>query len=158
MKKIILVPMERNDRPEDFIPYVAEVARPGMKAVFMVPYPVDGFRWSREECGRKAIDEGIKLASYYAWDTNWRKARELIAPAVEALSAQGVDTEVELYAGNMRRAVREYAAKSETHLIMSRAGIGQKIAALLNGRSSLFGLFKRPSFSPVLLINPATVG
>jgi len=123
----------------------------------MVPYPVEGFRWASEEYGRKAIEQGMKLASYYTWDTNLRKARELIAPAVEALSAQGVDTEVELYAGNMRRAIREYAAKSETHLIMSRAGIGQKIAALLTGRSSLFGLFKRPSFSPVLLINPATV-
>jgi hypothetical protein len=56
MKKLILVPLKRNDRAEDLMPYVEEVVRPGMKAVFMVPYPVDGFRWSHEEIGRKAIE------------------------------------------------------------------------------------------------------
>ena len=154
MDKLILVPLTRSDRAEDFVPYIVEVARPGMKAVFMVPYPVDGFRWSHEECGRKAIQEGMALADYYNWDNNFRKAKEIITPAVESLSAQGVDADVELYTGSMRRALREYAAKSETHLIVSGAGIGQKIAARLNGRSSLFGLFKRPSFSSVLLIQP----
>jgi hypothetical protein len=49
MKKLILVPLKRNDRAEDLMPYVEEIARPDMKAVFMVPYPVDGFRWSHGE-------------------------------------------------------------------------------------------------------------
>jgi hypothetical protein len=157
MKKQILVPLQRNDRLEDLLPYVEKVARSGMKVVFMVPYPVDGFRWSHEEIGRRAIEEGKHLASYYTWDANLRKARELVTPAVEALSTKGVDVGVELYAGNMQRALREFAAKSELHLIMSRASIGQRIAALLSGRNSLFDLLKRPSFSPVLLINPVTV-
>src|SRR6266542_3889569 len=109
MNKQILVPMKRNDRAEDLMPYVEEVARAGMKAVFMVPYPVDGFRWSREDCGRKAIEEGIRLADYYNWDTNLRKAKERIAPALKALSVKGIEVAVELYAGSMRRAIQEYA-------------------------------------------------
>ena len=49
MKKLILVPLKRNDRVEDWLPYVDEITRPGMKAVFMVPYPVVGFRWPHGE-------------------------------------------------------------------------------------------------------------
>jgi hypothetical protein len=157
MKKLILVPLKRNDRAEELMPYVEEVARAGMKAVFMVPYPVDGYRWSREDCGRKAIEEGIRLADYYNWDTNLQKAGARLAPAMEVLSAKGIEAGVELYAGSMRRAIQEYAAKGDVHLIVSRAGIGQKIAGLLTGNSSLFDLFKRPSFDPVLLIHPSTV-
>jgi hypothetical protein len=44
MKKLILVTLKRNDRAEDLLPFVEEVARSGMKAVFMVPYPVGGLR------------------------------------------------------------------------------------------------------------------
>jgi hypothetical protein len=54
----------------------------------------------------------------------------------------------------MRRAVRNYAAKGDVHLIVTRTGIGQRIAGFLNGSNSLLDLFKRPALSPVLLIHP----
>lgn len=152
MAKQVLVPMKRNHRVEDFIPYVEDVARPGMKVVFMVPYPVDGLRWSNEEFGRKAIAEGRRLASYYAWDTNVKKATERISPALEILPSKGIEVSVELYAGNLRGAIAGCTAKGDVHLIVTRAGIAQKIAALLNGSSSLFDLFQRPTRAPILLI------
>jgi len=154
MNKKILVPMKRNDRAEDLIPYVEKVARPGMKVVFMVPYPVDGFRWSHEEFGRKAIQEARILASYYTWDTNLQKAKDRISPALKSLASKGIEVAVDLYAGSMRSAVRDYAAKGDVHLIVTRAGIGQRIVGFLNGSNSLFDLFKRPALSPVLLIHP----
>jgi hypothetical protein len=154
MTRQILVPMKRNDRAEDLIPYVEKVARAGMKVVFMVPYPVDGFRWSHEEFGRKAIEEGKRLVSYYTWDTNLQKAKERISPALKVLPAKGIEVAVDLYAGNMRSAVRDYTAKGDIHLIVTRAGIGQRIAGFLNGSNSLFDLFRRPAVSPVLLIHP----
>ena len=157
MNKIILVPMRRDDRVEDLLPYVEEVARSGMKAVFMVPYPVDGFRWTREDCGRRAIDEGIRLADYYNWDTNLQKTRVRMAPAMEVLSAKGIETGVELYAGNMGRAIREYTGKDDVHLIVTRAGIGQRFAGLFGGANALLHLFRRPSFCPVLVTRPSTV-
>jgi len=157
MKKIILVPLKRNDRPEDFIPYIEEVARAGMTAVFMVPYPIDGFRWSRAEGGRKAIEEGIRLANYYKWDTNLRKAKDLIARTRDSLSVKGIDVAAELYAGNTRKAVRAVAEKGKVHLIVSRATMAERIAGLFNGANSLWDLFKRPSLSPVLLIHPMSV-
>lgn len=158
MNKHILVPMKRNDRAEDFIPYVEKVARRGMKVVFMVPYPVDGFRGSHEEFGRKAIEEGKRLVSYYTWDTNLQKAKDRISPALKILPAKGVEVAVDLYAGSMRRAVGEYAAKGDIHLIVTRAGIGQRIAGFLNGSNSLLDLFKRPALSPVLLVHPGMAG
>ena len=157
MNKKILVPMKRNDRVEDLFPYVENVARPGMKVVFVMPYPVDGLRWSTEEFGHKAIVEGKRLASYYTWDANLKKAKDRVSAASNGLSVKGIDVGVELYAGNMRNVVRDHAAKGDVHLIVTRAGIGDWIARLFDGTSSVFKWFKRPSLSPVLLINPRTL-
>jgi len=157
MKKLILVPMKRDDRAEDLLPYVEEVARPGTKVVFMAPYPVEGFRWSYEEYGRKAIEEGISLVNYYNWDTNLQKARERMAPAIEALSAQGIDAAVDLYAGSMKKAVRDYAEKGGVHLIVTRASVGGWLERFLDAAASVVRSIVRPSFSPVMLINPRTL-
>jgi hypothetical protein len=157
MKKLILVALKRHDRVEDLMPYVEEVVRPGMKAVFMVPYPVDGFRWSHEEIGRKAIEEGKRLASYYAWDSNLRRAEELIAPALKALPVKGIEVAVDLYAGSMRRALRDYEVKSDVHLIVTRASVGNWIERVVDAAPSALRSLIRPSFSPVLLINPRTL-
>ena len=155
MKKFILVPMKRSDGAEGFVPYIEEVARSGMKAVFMVPYPVDGFRLPREECGHKAIEEGMRLAEYYNWEGNLRKARERFAPAVESLSAKGIDASVELYAGSLRRAVLSYAAKDDIHLIVSRgASLGNWAARWLDAVVSLLRSFAHPGYSPVTMIKP----
>lgn len=157
MNKKILVPMKRNDRVEDLFPYVENVARPGMKVVFVMPYPVDGLRWSTEEFGHKAIVEGKRLASYYTWDANLKKAKDRVSAASNGLPAKGIEVGVDLYAGTRRSVVRDHAAKGDVHLIVTRAGIGDWIARLFDGTSSIFKWFKRPSLSPVLLINPRTL-
>ena len=154
MDKKIVVPMKRSDRVEDFIPYIENVARPGMKVVFMVPYPMDGLRWSAEEFGTKAITDGKRLAGYYTWDASQKKANARVAQASAALQPKGIEVTADLYTGSIRSAVHEYTAKGDVHLIVTRAGVGQKIAGLCNGSSSLFDLFKRPSESPMLLIQP----
>ena len=155
MNKQILVPMKRSDRAEDLIPYVEKVSRPGIKVIFMVPYPTDGFCWAREEFGRKAIEQAKKLADYYRWETNVEKAKDRIAPLLKSLTAKGIEVEVDLYAGSMRSAVKDYSAKGDVHLIVTSASIGQRIAGVFNGSNSLGDLFKRPVLSPVLLIHPA---
>ena len=154
MDEQILVPMKLSDRAEDFIPYLEKVARPGMKVVFMVPYPIDGFRWSHEESGRKMIEEAKMLASYYSWDSNLQKAKDRISPALKTLTAKGIEVGTDLDAGNMRKAVRDYTAKNDVHLIVTRTGVAQRIAAVLNGSNSVSDLFKRPALSAVLLIYP----
>jgi hypothetical protein len=157
MNKNILVPMKQNDRVEEFIPYIENVARAGMKVVFMVPYPVDGIAWPTEEFGHKAITEGKRLASYYTWDTALQKARDRISVALKALSPKGIEVAVDLYAGSMRSAVEDYTAKGGVHLILARSPMDNWIGRLLTGTMSAFRSLKRSSVSPVMLINPRLV-
>lgn len=157
MNKKILVPLGQYDRSEEMIPYIEKVARPGMQVVFLMRYPIDGLRWQKEESGIKAASEIKELVSHYSWEENLREAEKKVSPASEVLCSKGVEVAVAVYAGSLKKAVRTHTLNGDVHLIMTRAGVGQKIAGLLTGSNSLFDLFKRPSFSPVFLIHPSTV-
>jgi hypothetical protein len=154
MNKKILVPLGQYDRTEEMIPYVEKVARPGMKVVFLMRYPVDGFIWAKEEFGVKAALEAKKLVSHYSWEENLRRAAKKVSSADAALHPKGVEVAVEVYAGSLKKAVRSHTLNGEVHLIMTRAGIGDWIGRLFDGTGSVFSWLKRPRFSPVLLINP----
>ncbi len=137
------------------IPYIEEVARPGMHVVFLVRYPVDGFIWAKEEFGTKAALEAKKLVTHYSWEENLRRAANRVSYASEMLSRKGLEVSADVYAGGLKKAVRNHTLSGDVHLIMTRAGIGQRVAMFLNGAVSR--LFKRPSFSAVQLIHPSTV-
>jgi hypothetical protein len=154
MNKKILVPLGQYDRSEEMIPYIENVARPGMKVVFLVRYPVDGFIWAKEEYGMRAALEAKKLVNYYSWEENLEKARKQIGPACEALRAKGIETAVDVYAGSLKKAVRSHTSNGDVHLIMTRAAMDNWIGRLFDSTMSIFRSFKRPSLSPVLLINP----
>ncbi|HSE91597.1 MAG TPA: hypothetical protein VLJ79_35700 [Candidatus Binatia bacterium] len=157
MNKKILVPLGQYDRSEEMIPYIENVARPRMQVVFLVRYPVDGFIWAKEEYGVRAALEAKKLVNYYSWEGNLENAQKQVAPACEALRAKGIEAAVDVYAGSLKKAVRSHMLNGDVHLIMTRAGIGDWLAKLFDGTTSVFKWFKRPSFSPVLLINPRTL-
>jgi hypothetical protein len=157
MNKKILVPLARNDRSEEMILYIEKVARRGMNVVFLVRYPVDGFIWAKEEYGMRAALQARKLVNYYSWENNLENAKRRLSHACEALSAKGVEATVDLYAGSLKKAVRSHTTNGDVHLIMTRAGIGDRIAALVDGITSVSNLFKRPKFSPVLLTQVRTL-
>jgi hypothetical protein len=154
MNEKILVPLGQYDRTEEMIPYIENVIRPGMKVLFLVRYPVDGFRWQKEEYGMRAALEAKKLVSYYSWDGSLEKVKMQIAPACESLRAKGIEAAVDVYAGSLRKAVRSHTLNGDVHLIMMRTAMGNWIGRLLDSTISVFRSFKRPSFSPVMLINP----
>jgi len=156
MNKKILVPLGRYDRSEEMIPYIENVARPGMKVVFLVRYPMDGIGPRKEEYGMRAALEAKKFVNYYSWEGNLEKTKQQVAPACEALQAKGIETAVDVYAGSLKKAVRSYTLNGDVHLIMTRAGIGDWVARIFDGTISVFKWFKRPSLSPVMLINPRT--
>jgi hypothetical protein len=154
MNKEILVPLGQNDRTEELIPYVEKVARPGMKVVFLMRYPLHRIKWPTKEPDTETAAEVSELLDHYSWKANLKRAKAEIAPAVEILGRKGVEVAVDVYAGRLKKAVRSHTLNGDVHLIMTRGGIGQRIAAFLDGSSSLFDLFKRPTVSPVLLIHP----
>src|SRR5215475_8786221 len=157
MNKKILVPLGQYDRSEEMIPYIEKVVRPGMKVVFLMRYPADGIGLRKEEYGMRAALEAKNLVNYYSWEGNLEKAKQQVAPACEALRARGIEAAVDVYAGNLKKAVRSHMLDGDVHLIMTRAGIGGWVARLFNGTISIFNWFKRPSVSPVMLINPRTL-
>lgn len=151
MNKKILVPLAQNDGAGEMIPYIEKIARPGMDVVFLVRYPVDGFIWAKEEYGMRAALQARELVNYYSWENNVENAERKLSPVCEALRAKGVQATVDVYAGSLKKAVRSHMVNGDVHLIMTRAGLGDRIAALLDGTTSLSKLLKRPSFSPVVL-------
>src|SRR5262245_26667896 len=156
MNKKILVPLGQYDRSEEMIPYIEKVVRPGMKVVFLMRYPVDGIGWRKEEYGMRAALEAKNLVNYYSWEGNLEKAKQQVAPAREALRAKGIEADIDVYAGSLKKAVRRHTLNGNVHLIITRAGLRDWITRLFDGTNSVFKWFKRPSFSPVMLINPRT--
>jgi hypothetical protein len=157
MTKKILVPLGRYDRSEEMIPYIENVARPGMKVVFLLRYRLDGIRLHKEEYGMKAALEAKNSVNYYSWEGNLENAKKRVAPACEALRAKGIEADIDVYAGSLKKAMRSHTLNGDVYLIMTRARIGDWIARLFDGTKSIFKWFKRPSFSPVMLINPRTL-
>jgi hypothetical protein len=154
--KKILVPLSRYDRSEAMVPYVEKITRPGMKVIFLIPYPVDGYIWGKEEYGLRAAMEAKKLGKYYSWEGNRERAREKVAPAFEALRAKGIEASVDVYAGSLKKAVRSHVVTSDVHLVVTKAGIGSVIKNLLSGRVSVLG-FRRAGNRPVCLVHPSAV-
>src|SRR5262245_12690647 len=138
MNQKILVPLGQYDRSEEMIPYIEKVARPGMKVVFLVRYPVDGFIWGKEECGMRAALEAKKLVKYYPWESNLQNARQQVAPACDALRTKGIDASVDVYAGSLKKAVQSHMLNGDVHLIMTRAAFGDWITKLFEGTLSVF--------------------
>jgi hypothetical protein len=157
MNKKILVPLAQNDRAEEIIPYVENVARPGMKVVFLMRYPVDGFIWGKEEYGMRAALEAKQLINHYSWEENLCRAAKRISYAAEVLGSKGVEATVDVYAGGLKKALRAYTQNGDVHLIMMRAGIADWIARLFDGTGSLFDWFRSPRFYPVLLTQVRTL-
>ena len=118
---------------------------------------MDGVGWRKEEYGMRAALEARKLVNYYSWEGNLENAKKQVVPARDALRAKGIETAVDVYAGSLKKAVRSHTLNGDVHLIMTRAGIGDWIEKLFDGTSSVFKWFKRPSVSPVMLINPRTL-
>ena len=155
MNKKILVPLGENDQIETMIPYVEKVARPGMKVIFLVRYPVGGFIWAKEEFGMRAALEAKKLVTYYSWEENLRRAGNRISYASEVLSRKGVEVSVDVYAGGLNKAMRTHSLNGDVDLIVKPVGLAQRIAMFLNVAVARW--FKRPSFSAVQLIHPRAV-
>ncbi len=156
MAKQILVPISRNDRVKEMIPYVERVALPGMKVVFLVRYPMDGFD-EHIRAGRFTGETGIpnpekikKIAARYTWESQQQLARQRVFPACDALQKKGAEVTVDVYTGSLRKAVKSYALTGDVHLMMANAGIGRVISRSLKNLFSILRSSRRPSFSPTL--------
>ncbi len=156
MKEKILVPLGQNDRTAEIIPYIEKVARPGMKVVFLLPYPVGGFRYSLYT-DLFLLSRAKELAHCYSWEGNLQRARRKVSSASENLRPKGVEVAVDVYTGGLKKAIRSHALDGDVHLIMTRAGIRNWMARLFDGTISIVEFFKRTNVAPMRLMHPSSL-
>ena len=81
----ILVPFNSHLRVKDIISVIEEAAKPGMRVVFLVRYPVDPWEWFLDHwvttaSARDAVLAGRKVMERYSWDGQMALAEEMVAP------------------------------------------------------------------------------
>jgi hypothetical protein len=119
----ILVPFNSHLQLEDIISVIEEAAKPGMRVVFLVRYPVDPWVWFRDhwvttESSRDAMLAGRKVIEKYSWEGQRALAEEMVAPWRYVLQKMGVKATVDVYTGSLSSVVETYSRGDEIPLVM----------------------------------------
>ncbi|HEV8342952.1 MAG TPA: hypothetical protein VGR30_11345 [Candidatus Binatia bacterium] len=158
MAKEILVALKDQHRLGEIIPYVEEIPRPGMRVIFLVPYPTNSWVWLQDhwvttESPREAMLAGRKIMERHSWRLQRELAEERIAPMRHLLQKRGVEVIMDVYTGSLASVVETYTRKGDVHLIM-RTEHQPAIMRLVQRAITFLGLFKRAHFPPVLVLRP----
>ncbi len=163
MARQILVPLKKNDRLGQVIPYIEKIAKPGMTVVFLIHSPLAGaLEWSRDpwvtgEFSEEDLSWERRISkSYSLEDEQTRLDNYQVFLVQEALRRRGVEIVVDVYRGRLRKVVEEYRRKGDVELIMMRTEGAHWHFRFLQKTMSFFGL-KRHDFSAMLLLHPGAV-
>ena len=158
MAKQILVCLRRSDRIEQILPYVEQIAQPGMKVVFLVHCGLSGFRELLDQLLAINVDNHPaqlpRKNNRNIWEDRKQSVREKVLAACAGLASRGIGIGVNVYAGRLGRVVQGYIAKEDIRLILMCPHGGDRLRSLLRKIGPLAPLFKPPIFSPVLLLHP----
>jgi hypothetical protein len=108
----ILVPLRRNDKIEDVLPYLEQIARPGGKVTLLVHYSVEGQDWFQDKSLPSMVNERGLVAE-----------RDTFL-ALQPLRERDVTVALDIYAGPLRKVVKQYALRGDIDLLMIPAGRG----------------------------------
>jgi hypothetical protein len=158
----ILVPLRRSDRIELFLPYIEQIAQPGIKVVFLVHLGLSGFK---ELAGQLlALHTGIRSAylpericEEDAVENRRRFAERQVNAACQLLRERGVKLEVHGYGGPLQTIVRQYLEKENIQLVMMRPSTNW-LADSLRKIASVCRFLNPPIAPPVLLLHPSNMG
>ena len=109
----LLVPFNSHLQFEDIISVIEQAAKPGMRVVFLVRYPVDPWVWFQDhwvttESSRDAMLAGRKIIEKYSRDGQMALAEEMVAPWRYVLQKTGVTVAVDVYTGSWSSVVESY--------------------------------------------------
>jgi hypothetical protein len=118
-----LVPFNSHLRVEDIISVIEEAAKPGMRVVFLVRYPVDPWEWFRDHwvttaSARDAMLAGRKIMERYSWDGQRALAEEMVAPWRYVLQKIGATVAVDVYTGSLSSVVENHSRGDGSSLVM----------------------------------------
>jgi len=119
----ILVPFNSHLGVKDIISVIKEAAKPGMRVVFLVRYPVDPWVWFQDhwvttESSRDAMLAGRKIIEKYSRDGQMALAEEMVAPWRYVLQKTGVTVAVDVYTGSLSSVVENYRRGDGISLVM----------------------------------------
>lgn len=161
MAEKILVALKSRDRLSRMIPYIENVAKPGMKVVFLIPFgPQTGFSAARDNFLPLTVEEAKFFGNQEAKLTNRaqpieeqkRLTEHKVFLAIEKLLKKGIDVTVDVYTGSLRSALKNYTLKGNVHLIMKRAGKALMMMQFFCRTVPNFILTKEPRFSPIRVL------
>ena len=124
MEKLLLT-MAGHEAVEELMPCLETLVRPGITMIFLLPYPVESQsylldHWVTTESVRDAMAVGRKIQRRYDWEAQKELAWQIVAPAVAALEARGVEVEVHLYSGSRAKVIKNYTVDKDIHWIINQ--------------------------------------
>jgi hypothetical protein len=137
----ILVPLRRNDKIEDVVPYLEQIARPGCKVTLLIHYSVEGLDWFQSKSMSSEIKEQLM-------------AEENTFLALEPLRERDVTVALDIYAGPLRKVVKQYTLRGNIDLVMIVAGSKSRIGKLLHNCLLFFNFSCVSKSASVLLLRP----
>ena len=138
----ILVPLRKGDRIEDVVFYLEQIARPGCRVTLLIHYSVEGLDWFQGPSMPSVVEEEKLVVEKKAF------------LSLEALRERDVTVALDIYAGPLRKVVKQYTLRGDIDLVMIVAGSRSRIGKLLHN-CLLFPNFSCVSKSAsVLLLRP----
>jgi hypothetical protein len=122
MESQILVPFNSHVRIRDIISVIEKAAKPGMRIVFLVRYPIDTSEWLRDhwvttESSRDAMLTGRKIMDRYSLEGQRALAEEMLVPWRHALQKMEVKATVDVYTGSLSSVVENYSRRQGITLL-----------------------------------------
>ena len=126
---------------EDVIPFLEQIARPGCKVTLLIHYSVQGLDWFQNKSISSVIEEQ-KLV-----------VRNNTFLALQPLRERDVTVALDIYAGPLRKVVKQYTLRGDIDLVMIGAR-GRSWIGRLFQNCLIFVNFSCVSKSSVLLLRP----
>lgn len=138
------------------MPYLEELARPGIDVVFPVHYSVESSLllrdfWTPSEIGSKASAVGKDLMARCTWVVHKRLADGRISSARQYLESLGAEMSVDLWAGNFRRLTESYSTNGQARMLVKKSGSLFSLNAIAGRLRRVFRRLSIPLLPLVLL-------
>jgi hypothetical protein len=138
----ILVPLRRNDRIEDVLPYLEQIARPGCKVTLLIHYSAEGLEWFQGQSMPSMVKERGLVAE-----------KNTFLP-LEPLRERDVKVALDIYAGPLKKVVKQYTRRGDVDLVMFAARGKSWIGRLFQNCLIFVNFSCVSKSSSVLLLRP----
>lgn len=134
MGKKIFIPLNRYDEIHGMLPYIEEIAKPGMTIVFLIHCPEDGSVWLNHQI--TLMETGIKSFGTLRSAIGQQLKRKTIEANIRAASESLGQMNIEIIVSfcekqSIARAVSEHTANGQDCLVLMPAPVPKLLGKLL---------------------------